>query len=625
MPKPRIWDVEGRVQGSDLGNGKFQFDFTNEEDLLKVLSRRPCHFNRWSFSLERWEANIREDFPNTMLFWVHVTGIPPIYKKDQTYRGIGEALGEAKTVDVDGARVQVSLNGDNPLQFERKVGFDNGDIVKVSLRYEGLHRYCFSCKRISHKERTCPELSDLDRMRNKQLRADSSPSKIGWHHSKAVYRKDEDRAESSSLTRRNLERDYDSRRPSQRDDLRKDIQEKREYQSKGVWDRLEHNRDREYPRYRERYHPYGDSRKGHSHDRRAAPYAPRSRIPSTYGESDDLSYGTDRRVAKGGNKDSLEATDSQRTISDLQQTEYKLARLHIDQHSRSLGKVHPGAGNLYGRRESNRADKGKEITAPAPIWREKVSTNQKGRDKSIMEQQLLLPPPPAPNPSDIILAHSNGTIPGEITGPCTVSDFVTERKVAEEETKETPSGEVDTNEVDRMEFEKEMGLELMDDETLENDDLLDEEEMPVDEFLVEDEMVEEGQERIEAITQLHTPRETKELVQTASFMEKEARYHKNKKVQNSSQNNPDVRAGNSKVTDAKLGKRRTPKSPDIKGVASKKINALRIRQSPKKKTYNSRPKTNGVPRNEVFPSALGKKSAANLGSVVSQKPPSTHI
>ncbi|XP_018473950.1 uncharacterized protein LOC108845196 [Raphanus sativus] len=79
MPKRRIWDVEGRVKGTNLGNNKFQFDFDKEEDLQKVLLKRPCHFNKWSFSLERWIPTIKEDFPNKLTFWVVVEGIPSHY------------------------------------------------------------------------------------------------------------------------------------------------------------------------------------------------------------------------------------------------------------------------------------------------------------------------------------------------------------------------------------------------------------------------------------------------------------------------------------------------------------------------------------------------------------------
>lgn len=156
MPKRRIWDVEGRVRGSNLGNNKFQFDFDKEEDLLKVLQRRPCHFNKWSFSLERWTPTIKEDFPNIMLLWVTVIGVPTHYKKDESIKSIGGALGKVDTVDVDNGRVRVFINADEPLQFERKAGYDNGDVIKVELKYEELHRYCYMCKRISHEEGTLP-------------------------------------------------------------------------------------------------------------------------------------------------------------------------------------------------------------------------------------------------------------------------------------------------------------------------------------------------------------------------------------------------------------------------------------------------------------------------------------
>lgn len=89
MPKRRIWDVEGRVRGTNLRNNKLQIDFDKEEDLQKVLLCRPCHFNKWSFSLERWTPTIKEDYPNFLLLWVTVTGVPTHYKKDESFRSIG--------------------------------------------------------------------------------------------------------------------------------------------------------------------------------------------------------------------------------------------------------------------------------------------------------------------------------------------------------------------------------------------------------------------------------------------------------------------------------------------------------------------------------------------------------
>lgn len=170
MPRRRIWDVEGRVRGTNLGNNKFLFDFDMEEDLEKVLQKRPCHFNRWSFALEKWTPTINEEFPNLIPFWANVVGVPIHYRKQETFESVGKALGVFDKADVEGSKVRVFVNGDRPLKFECKVGFDNGDVAKVSIQYEDLYRYCFSCKRISHEEGTCPELNDDQRERNRVAR-----------------------------------------------------------------------------------------------------------------------------------------------------------------------------------------------------------------------------------------------------------------------------------------------------------------------------------------------------------------------------------------------------------------------------------------------------------------------
>lgn len=56
---------------------------------------------------------------------------------------------------------------DEPLQFTSRAGSANGYVIRVSLNYENLHRYCFTCKMISHEERTCPELSEEQKERNR--------------------------------------------------------------------------------------------------------------------------------------------------------------------------------------------------------------------------------------------------------------------------------------------------------------------------------------------------------------------------------------------------------------------------------------------------------------------------
>ncbi|XP_024016303.1 uncharacterized protein LOC112089778 [Eutrema salsugineum] len=107
MPRSNIWGVEGRVHGIDLGNSRFQFDFDSEADLQRLLNKRPCHFNRWSFSLERWIPHVGDSFPNNMVFWIRISGIPTHFWMEENFRAIRSRLGDVKAVDARAARVQV--------------------------------------------------------------------------------------------------------------------------------------------------------------------------------------------------------------------------------------------------------------------------------------------------------------------------------------------------------------------------------------------------------------------------------------------------------------------------------------------------------------------------------------
>ncbi|XP_010445250.1 PREDICTED: plasma membrane-associated cation-binding protein 1 [Camelina sativa] len=48
---PKIWKLEDKVVGADLGQGTFQFNFAEEADLQGVLQNGPYHFDSWMISL----------------------------------------------------------------------------------------------------------------------------------------------------------------------------------------------------------------------------------------------------------------------------------------------------------------------------------------------------------------------------------------------------------------------------------------------------------------------------------------------------------------------------------------------------------------------------------------------
>ncbi|KAH0942874.1 LOW QUALITY PROTEIN: hypothetical protein HID58_002511, partial [Brassica napus] len=184
------------------------------------------------------------------------------------------ALGVYDKADVDGSRVHVFINRDNPLKFECKVGFNNGDVVKVTIKYEDLHHHCFTCKRISHEEGTCPELNEEQRECNRVLRIEQKeleeratweafslpqrqslqdPGKKSYNRDTGVMEPRKDIHRSSS-SRREWSNDKDYSR-----DLHGKIQERRYYHSKNVWNRLDNPNTSEFPQNQERYHPYQHS------------------------------------------------------------------------------------------------------------------------------------------------------------------------------------------------------------------------------------------------------------------------------------------------------------------------------------------------------------------------------
>ncbi|KAL0656066.1 hypothetical protein Bca4012_076650 [Brassica carinata] len=301
---------------------------------------------------QRDDEDIIKNYPNTLLLWVSIIGIPPHYKKDESYRSIGLALGEVDTVDVAGGRVRVQINADEPLQFERRAGYANGDVIKVTLKYEELHRYCYTCKRISHEEGTCPELTPEQRETNRLKRiaekeqeeqaakeAFSFPvrgNKYNGHpQNSPVERSLEGKKPDLLKGSSQLTRDKDYARLPGNGDLRKTISDRRESSGKTVWNRLEGKYEERhderhagrFPRNRERFHPYHNNVSNYRSSRYKE--QPNHGFSASYSVSSSewrakeihpQDRVSERRIERTEqrSKSRRGSPDSQRTISDIQ-------------------------------------------------------------------------------------------------------------------------------------------------------------------------------------------------------------------------------------------------------------------------------------------------------------------
>ncbi|KFK34538.1 hypothetical protein AALP_AA5G159200 [Arabis alpina] len=141
-----------------MGDGKIHFRFQTEEDLEAVMAHRQYHFDGSMIALERWIPTVRRDFPNTILFWIVVYGLPDYRRDEASVRSIGEALGEWLDVDVTEPtpRVCVMLDSGAPLVLRRESD-DDGVIVRLRFKYKKLQKHCNQCLRITHKAPSCPE------------------------------------------------------------------------------------------------------------------------------------------------------------------------------------------------------------------------------------------------------------------------------------------------------------------------------------------------------------------------------------------------------------------------------------------------------------------------------------
>ncbi|KAJ4917478.1 Uncharacterized protein Rs2_03028 [Raphanus sativus] len=116
---PRKWNLQGKVEGSDLGNNCFLFRFEREDDLLRVLDNRPYHFAYWMVIIQRWEPVISRTFPSTIPFWIKIKGIPLHYWHEDTVRRVGQELGTYEKYELTKTTARVRKHC--PLKLQEEV------------------------------------------------------------------------------------------------------------------------------------------------------------------------------------------------------------------------------------------------------------------------------------------------------------------------------------------------------------------------------------------------------------------------------------------------------------------------------------------------------------------------
>ncbi|KAL0828145.1 hypothetical protein Bca101_051823 [Brassica carinata] len=155
---PTQWGVQDRVTANDLGNGRFLFNFTSEEELNEVLSKGPFHYNYCMFVLVQWEPIIHDDYPWIIPFWVVMSGIPLHLWTVKNLKSIGGRLAHVDTdsIQVAEGRMLIDIYSRLPLKFTKKVKAPEGEEVTIQIKYEMLFKHCSTCGSLTPEKGYCP-------------------------------------------------------------------------------------------------------------------------------------------------------------------------------------------------------------------------------------------------------------------------------------------------------------------------------------------------------------------------------------------------------------------------------------------------------------------------------------
>ena len=306
-----LWKTEQSPVGSDLGNGMFQFQFSEEADLLAVLERRPFHYARWMVIVQRWEPTVSESFPSLIPFWIKIQGVPIHLWSEETARILGEDIGIYEKAEVTSLsmKMRVQINGRLPLIKTSVIEYPNGDEVTATLIYEKLERHCSKCLRLDHDIKDCLVAKHEERALKVQGPTDNNSSQGARRRDKPpgteVFRFSA--SDAGNHTREKASR---FRSSEGRYDARHTIETQR--RSRSLHEGNRHHYSRESSRDWQRGHDSGSvlSRKGSPQYRRDENSRSPQRNENARRIHNNMEPSTDNATARGRGQKRREGSDS---------------------------------------------------------------------------------------------------------------------------------------------------------------------------------------------------------------------------------------------------------------------------------------------------------------------------
>lgn len=144
-----------------MGKGFYSVRFLLKEDMDAVLKNGPWFITGHFLSIRPWESFFMPTCANvsSIAIWVRLHKLPMELYKTEVLKQIGEAIGRVLRFDshtameARGRYIRLCIQLDITKLFINTVLIGRFEQPMV---YEGLHKLCFSCRRMGHRKEACP-------------------------------------------------------------------------------------------------------------------------------------------------------------------------------------------------------------------------------------------------------------------------------------------------------------------------------------------------------------------------------------------------------------------------------------------------------------------------------------